>query len=71
MSWYWIVLIVIGYILISAVTCVVVSRTTKTVDSGIVVLSGMFWPLFIVSLPIIMLIELLYLAIDKYGYKEK
>ena len=71
MSWYWIVLIVIGYILLSAVACVVLSRTMKTTDNAIIVLFGMFWPLFIISLPIIILMILLNKIIDKYGYKEE
>lgn len=69
MSWYWIVLIVVCYVLLSAVTCIILSRVAKSEDSGIIVLFGIFWPLFVISLPIIILMFLLYEIVDKYGYK--
>ncbi len=71
MSWYWIVLIVVCYVFLSAVTGIISSRIMKSADSGMSVLFGIFWPLLIILLPIIMLIILLYEIVDKYGYKEK
>lgn len=71
MSWYWIVLIGAFYVLLSAVTCVVLSRATKITDGELIVSLGIFWPLLVIALPIIMLIILLEKLVDKYGYKEK
>ena len=70
MSWYWIVLIVVCYVLLSAVTGIVLSRVAKDAESGLIVLIGMFWPLIVISLPIMVLIILLYEIVDKYRYKE-
>lgn len=71
MSWYWIVLIFVCYVLLSAVTCIVLSIVTKNTDDSIIVLFGMFWPLVVLLLPIITLILLLYEIVDRYGYKEE
>lgn len=70
MSWYWIVLIVIGYVLLSAVTGIILSRVAKCTDSMINVSFGLFWPLVVILLPIVMLIILLDKIVDRYGYKE-
>ena len=71
MSWYWIILIVVCYVLLSAVTCIVLSRVAKITDEYITVLSGIFWPLVVILLPITMLMILLYEIVDRYGYKEE
>ncbi len=71
MSWYWIILIFVCYVLLSAVTCIVLSIVTKNTDDSIIVLFGMFWPLVVILLPVIMLIILLYEIVDRYGYKEE
>lgn len=71
MSWYWIVLIVVCYILLSVVTCLVFSRVAKNTENEVIVLSGIFWPLVVISLPIIMLVILLYKIVDEYKYKEE
>ena len=71
MSWYWIFLIVVCYVLLSAVTCIIFSRVAKDTDDGTSVLVGMFWPLIVILLPIILLIILLCAIVDKYGYKEE
>ena len=71
MSWYWIILIVVCYVLLSAVTCIVLSRVAKITDECITVLSGIFWPLVVILLPITMLMILLYEIVDRYGYKEE
>lgn len=70
MSWYWIVLIVVCYVLLSAVTCIIFSRVAKTNDE-IIVLFGIFWPLIVILLPIILLIILLDKIVDKYRYGEE
>lgn len=71
MSWYWIVLIFVCYVLLSAVTCIVLSIVTKNTDDSIIVLFGMFWPLVVLLLPIVTLILLLYEIVDRYGYREE
>ena len=70
MSWYWIVLIVICYALLSTIICVVLSKVAKSLDDGIIVLIAMFWPLVIMLLPVIMLIILLYEIVDKCRYNK-
>lgn len=71
MSWYWIVLIVVYYVLLSAVICTILSKLAKDIDDGIIVLFGICWPLIVILLPIIILIILLYETVDKYRYKEE
>ena len=50
MAWYWIVLIVIGYLLVWILTSVITYKHIEgTVDIEIVpsVMAGMFWPIFL------------------------
>ena len=70
MNWHWIVLIVVCYVLLSAITCIILSRMAKSADSGIIVLFGIFWPVFVILLPVIMFIILLYEIVDKCRYKD-
>ncbi len=65
MSWYWIVLIVVCYILLSAVTCLVFSKVATDTENEVIVLLGIFWPLVVILLPIIMLVILLYNIVDE------
>ena len=71
MAWYWIVLIVVCYVLLSIVTCLVLSKVAKDAETGLIVLFGIFWPLVIMSLPLIMFVMLLFEIVDKYSYKEE
>lgn len=70
MSWFWIVLIVVCYALLSTTICMVLSKVAKSLDDGIIVLIAMFWPLIIILLPVIILIIVLYEIVDKCRYNE-
>ena len=58
MAWYWIVLIVIGYIFIAIITGVLYGVVLEE-DTDMCTLAGTFWPImlpiFIVMLPVMLL----------------
>jgi len=66
MSWYWIVLLVIFYIVMWIITAIGFSRWAKNSDPGWIAL-GMVWPLVLVCIPIVCLICVI---VEKYAYKE-
>lgn len=70
MSWYWVILIIVCYVLLSAIACIILSRVAKNVESGMIVLIGTLWPLVVMLSPIIMFIILLYEIVDKCRYNE-
>lgn len=62
MSWYWVVLIVLGYLVIAVLTGVIYGAVLEE-DSEMSTLAGMFWPvmlpIFICMLPFILVHEIL------------
>ena len=63
MSWYWIVLLVIFYIVMWTITTIAFTRWAKNSDTGWIVVGAM-WPFVAVPLFIAKIV-------DKYGYKEE
>jgi len=68
MNWYWIVLIVIGYICVWIVSSIIISRALKIDDSYICTGAGLFWPIMIVLSPIILLLCGVMYVLDKFKY---
>ena len=58
MSWYWIVLIVIGYMVMHLITAIVVYKCGM-VDKDMAVFPAAFWPIF---LPLL----IVYVILNKY-----
>lgn len=68
MNWYWIVLIVIGYICVWIVSSIIISRVIKSDDSYVCTLAGLFWPIIIVVSPIFLLLCGVTYVFDKFKY---
>ena len=68
MNWYWIVLIVIGYICVWIVSSIIISRALKINDSYLCTSVGLFWPIIIMVSPIILLYYGVMYVFNKFKY---
>lgn len=62
MAWYWIILIVIGYLILWSITAVIFSKNT-TLDDGSVIMLGLLLP---VTLPIAIVLLLYRKLLEKF-----
>ena len=70
MSWYWIVLLVIFYIVMWIITTIALSRWSKNQDPEWVFV-GALWPSILCICPLICLFYIIEKIVNKYGYKEE
>ena len=70
MSWYWIVLLVIFYIVMWIITAIAFTRWAKNSDAGWLVV-GAVWPFVLMCIPLLAVILFVNKIVDKYGYKEE
>ena len=70
MSWYWIVLLVIFYIVMWTITAIAFSRWSKNPDAGWILVCAL-WPLVLCACPLISLFCIIEKIVNKYGYKEE
>lgn len=66
MKWYWIVLIVVGYIVMWFLTAVLLSRREKSKDTEWSY-AGACWPFILAAIPFILLMDLCHRFVKKYG----
>lgn len=69
MSWYWIVLLVIFYIVMWIITAIAFSRWSKNPDDGWLFISAL-WPLVLCAIPLVFTVYIVEKIVNKYGYKE-
>lgn len=69
MSWYWIVLLVIFYIVMWTITSTIFSRVFENSDEERM-LVGLFWPLALLISPIFIIYIIVEKIVDIYGYRE-
>ena len=70
MNWYWIVLIIIGYICVWIVSSIIISIVLKNDDSYMCTLAGLFWPIIVMLSPIILLLYGVMYVFDKFKYTD-
>ena len=68
MAWYWIILIILGYIIMWAVTSIILSRIFHD-NSGASECFGVLWPIALPVIPLVLLRILIGKLVEKFGYK--
>lgn len=71
MSWYWIISLIVFYIVMWTITAVVVSRLTECDIRENCVIIGIFWPIVLLWVPILVIAFFIGNIVEKYGYKEE
>lgn len=69
MSWYWILLLVIFYIVMWIITSIIFSRLFENSDEERMIV-GFFWPFALLVSPFFILYIVVEKIVDIYGYKE-
>ena len=69
MSWYWIVLLVIFYIVMWPITSIAFTRWAKNSDTGWLAV-GALWPLILCAIPFVFTAIIIEKIVNKYGYKK-
>ena len=65
MAWYWIVLIVLGYLLITGVALALMVKTDDDDNMPVCVIASLLWPLAIAVLPFAFIVWLGYKLFNK------